>query len=101
MKIDHTAKSLISGPIADDKNKLTKKSSFEAGAPTESSVKISSVSAHFRSIEQGFADTPVVDAARVAELKQAISDGHFKVNAENVADRLLATVRDLIVAHKA
>ena len=54
-----------------------------------------------QAIEQGFADTPVVNTARVAELKQAISNGHFKVDAEKVADRLLTTVRDLILAHKA
>jgi negative regulator of flagellin synthesis FlgM len=42
----------------------------------------------------------VVDAARVAELKQAISEGRFKVNAEAVADRLIDTVKELIRAHK-
>ena len=41
-----------------------------------------------------------VDAARVSEIKQAISEGRFKVNPDFVADRLLQTVRDLIVANK-
>ncbi len=37
-----------------------------------------------------------INAAKVAEIKQAISEGRFKVNADVVADRLLETVRDLI-----
>jgi len=42
----------------------------------------------------------VVDASRVAEIKQAISEGQFKVNPDVVADRLLQTVQELIVAYK-
>ena len=34
-------------------------------------------------------------------LKQAIADGRFKVNPEVVADRLLATVQELIRAYRA
>jgi len=42
----------------------------------------------------------VVDAARVSNIKQAISEGHFNVNSDVVADRLLQTVRELIIRHK-
>jgi negative regulator of flagellin synthesis FlgM len=38
----------------------------------------------------------VVDAARVAELKRAISEGRFKVNPERVADGLLESVRQML-----
>jgi negative regulator of flagellin synthesis FlgM len=41
-------------------------------------------------------NTPVVDATKVAEIKQAITEGRFKVNSGVVADRLIKTVRDLI-----
>ncbi|MFN0162091.1 MAG: flagellar biosynthesis anti-sigma factor FlgM [Burkholderiales bacterium] len=37
------------------------------------------------------------DAARVEEIKQAIRDGAFEVDAEVVADRLIASVHDLFV----
>lgn len=37
------------------------------------------------------------DAARVEEIKQAIRDGSFEVDAEVVADRLIASVHDLFV----
>lgn len=42
----------------------------------------------------------VVDQAKVAEVKQAISEGSFKVNPDVVADRLLETVKELIQAKK-
>ncbi len=102
MKIDNNIKHLITGPLVDVAGKPAKTPASEAaGAPTDTNIKISAQTAHLQAIEQGFADTPVVNAARVAELKQAISNGHFKVDAEKVADRLLTTVRDLILAHKA
>ncbi len=40
--------------------------------------------------------TPIVDAKKVAEIKQALSEGRFKVNSEVVAEGLIKTVRDLI-----
>jgi negative regulator of flagellin synthesis FlgM len=102
VKIDNSIKSLTSGTIADEPQRPAKKAASDAaGSPLSTNVKISALSAHMQAIEQGFAATPIVNSARVAELKQAISDGHFKVDAEKVADRLLSTVRDLILAHKA
>lgn len=59
-------------------------------------VSLGSTAAQLRSMENSMANSPVADAAKVAEIRQAISDGRFKVNAEVVADRLLETVRDLV-----
>lgn len=59
-------------------------------------VSLGSTAAQLQSMENSMANSPVVDAAKVAEIRQAISDGRFKVNTEVVADRLLETVRDLI-----
>ena len=38
----------------------------------------------------------VFDTTKVSEIKAAISNGQFKVNAELVADGLISTVKDLI-----
>lgn len=37
-----------------------------------------------------------VNAAKVAEIKQAISEGRFSINSNAVADGLISSVRDLI-----
>lgn len=42
----------------------------------------------------------VVDRAKVAEVKQAISEGRFEINPDVVADRLLETVKELVLAKK-
>lgn len=36
------------------------------------------------------------DAARVSEIKQAISDGRFTINAGAIADRLIASAKELV-----
>ena len=60
------------------------------------SVQLSPLASQMQSIETGMANTPVVDAAHVAAIRQAIADGLFKVNPDVVADHLLATARELL-----
>jgi negative regulator of flagellin synthesis FlgM len=40
------------------------------------------------------------DAQKVQDIRAAIAEGRFEVNAENVADGLLSTVSDLIRSHQ-
>lgn len=54
------------------------------------------LSGQLQNIEKNLSKGQVFDAERVAEIKQAISEGRFTVNADKVADGLLDTVRDLI-----
>lgn len=67
-------------------------------APQQSgtSVSLGSTSAQLGSMQASMANTPVVDASKVAQIKQAISNGNFKVNSGMVADRLIQSVHDLI-----
>ena len=101
MKIDNSLKSILGGPTLEDAGRPAKKQANEPAAAPTDRVELSSVSASLQAIEKGFAETPVVDTARVDEIKQAIASGHFTVNADKVADRLLKTVQELIYAHKA
>lgn len=38
----------------------------------------------------------VFDSARVQEIRQAISEGRFQINASAIADRLISTARELV-----
>ena len=41
-------------------------------------------------------DEQAFDAGRVSEIKQAISDGRFTINAGAIADRLIASAKELV-----
>jgi negative regulator of flagellin synthesis FlgM len=61
-----------------------------AGAAAE--VHLSELAAQL----QSSGDTPPFDASRVAEIKQAIAEGRFTINAEAIADRLIAAASELV-----
>lgn len=65
------------------------------GAPVEQ-VAISPLSSRLNAIEAGLAATPAVNAERVAEIKQAISEGRFKIDSGRIADGLLDSVRQML-----
>lgn len=66
-------------------------------------VELSSLSATLQQAEAAMAEVPIVDQNRVDEIKQAMSDGNFKVDAEKVADGLIESAREVLDAqtHKA
>lgn len=101
MKIEKTGKPLPPTQIGEGtaRNAAVKTGNKTAGADS-TSVHLGSGSAQLRSIEGNIANSPLVDVHKVAEIKQAITEGRFQVNSEVVADRLIDTVRDLITASK-
>lgn len=101
MKIDKPGKPLPINPIGDGSaratgNKGKPGTPVAPQQPGSTSVSLGSTATHLQSMENSMANTPIANAAKVAEIKQAMSDGRFKVNPEVVADRLIETARDLI-----
>ncbi|KAA3650064.1 MAG: flagellar biosynthesis anti-sigma factor FlgM [Proteobacteria bacterium] len=94
MKIDNSVKSVGTTPAGEQRAKAT--AAATPSAPAGDQVQLSS---GLQKAEQAIAATPVVDQARVDEIKQAISDGHFKVDANKVADGLIESVRQML-AHQ-
>ncbi len=98
VKIDGTGK-----PLAPTATSATKSSSgsspasaTKSAAAAGSQIDISGTSSRLRELEASIANVPVVDIARVDEIKQAISEGRFKVNADRVADSLIESVRQML-----
>ena len=98
MKIDNSIKSVGSPASESSAGKSGKADSAKPEAGV--SVELSGLSSQLQALDAQVASGEVVDAARVAEIKQAISEGRFKVNPDVVADRLLQTVRELIATYK-
>lgn len=104
MKIEKTAKpspALIKGE-GKARSPAAKPSGQAPATPSgDARVNLGATSAQLRSMEAGMANSPLVDVAKVAAIKQAISEGRFQINSGVVADRLIETVKDLISAQKA
>jgi negative regulator of flagellin synthesis FlgM len=102
MKIEKTSKPLPPTPAGEttSRNSATRTTGAQTSAADNTSVHLGSTTAQLRSIEGSIASTPLVDTHKVAEIKQAITEGRFKVNSGVVADRLINSVQDLITASK-
>jgi negative regulator of flagellin synthesis FlgM len=66
-----------------------------ATAQTGDHVTLTDSARSLQKIEQAAAKTPVVDAAKVATVKQSISAGTYKIDARRIADKLLQFERGL------
>ncbi len=68
----------------------------EAGGSTSSrsnddQVTLTDTARRLSDLTQTASAQPAVDSQRVAEIRQAIADGSYQVNAERVADKLMQT----------
>ncbi|HMV17668.1 MAG TPA: flagellar biosynthesis anti-sigma factor FlgM [Zoogloea sp.] len=99
MKIDNSVKSAAGLPSGDGRTRNAKESPKTQGSSGGGEkVDISSLSARMQQMEEVISNTPVVDSAKVDEIKQAISDGRFKVDTDKVADGLIESVRQMLSA---
>lgn len=88
VKIDNSYKTSIPAGAAPPSRKPA-----ASPAPNGSAeVRLSSTAAQLA----GADSSPPVDAGRIAEIKQAIAEGRFKINADAIADSLIATARELV-----
>lgn len=98
MKIEQPGSALPAGLMSDSTARTNTSSTKPTSTPQPSSTNVSlgSTATQLNKMEASMASTPVVDANKVAEIKQAISEGRFQVNSSLVADKLIQSVRDLI-----
>lgn len=86
MKIESSNKT-ASAPLA-----TRAPSTGRASSTGKDDVQLSALSAQLSAAD----DEQSFDAARVSEIKQAIADGRFTINAGAIADRLIASAKQLV-----
>ncbi|MGP1675565.1 MAG: flagellar biosynthesis anti-sigma factor FlgM [Burkholderiales bacterium] len=97
MKINSSIKPVSTSAVSGGGSRPGNKGAASApGSGAGDRVQLSPLSSQLLAIETSMANTPVVDSARVAEIRSAIAEGRFKVNPDAVADHLLQTARELL-----
>ncbi|WP_319240747.1 flagellar biosynthesis anti-sigma factor FlgM [uncultured Propionivibrio sp.] len=92
MKIEGSTKFVGTSLVKETRSSPTQK----ATSARSDDVQLSTLSSQLRGVDDGYA----FDAARVEEIKQAITDGQFKINPEAIADRLIASAKEFIDSNK-
>lgn len=93
MKIDSSLKP--SGAVPGSSRARAEQAGTSTGAGT-TQVQLSAASAQLAGSGSG----APIDGARIAEIKQAIAEGRFQINADAIADGLLSTARDLVQSQR-
>ena len=83
-----------SNGVVTDKS-LGEGSASAVAAPPKDHVTLTDSARSLQKIEEAVAKTPVVNADKVAAVKQAISSGTYQINAGRVAGKMLQYERGL------
>lgn len=94
MKIDPGVKQVTLPPAVD--NRPTQAKPGTRPSSEQNNVQLSSRAAQLQALETQLAAIPLVDRAKVDSIKEAISSGQYSVNAENVAQGLVDSVKDML-----
>jgi len=90
----NTIKSQLANSVAATRN--TPKASGNAtaaGGSKAAAVDLSAAARHLASLQNGEHD---IDVAKVQELREAIAAGNLKVDTSRIADKLIASARELL-----
>ncbi|PKO68635.1 MAG: flagellar biosynthesis anti-sigma factor FlgM [Betaproteobacteria bacterium HGW-Betaproteobacteria-14] len=97
MKIDNSVGSVGGVPSGESRQRPGKSSTPSSEVPSEK-VELSSLAARMQEVEAALANVPVADSGRIAEIKQAMAEGRFQVDASKVADGLIESVKQMIAS---
>lgn len=98
MKIDSGVKS-VGTSVATSRPATAGNAQRSSGSGGAERVDISSLSARLQVIGAEMTTDAPVDAARIAEIRQAIAEGRFSINPERIADGVLQSVREMLGRH--
>lgn len=98
MKVDSSIKPLTSTSVKESKPRTPTPAGANAAQQSQTSqesVRLTS-SSQLQAMGSKLENVPVVDAAKVEAIKQAIAEGRFTINPGAIADSLIATAKDLV-----
>jgi negative regulator of flagellin synthesis FlgM len=84
-----------SNGVVTDKSQGDASAAPSPAAQAGDTVTLTNSARSLQKIEEAVAKTPVVNAAKVASMKQAINSGNYQVDSGRVADKLLQFERGL------
>lgn len=96
MKIGHSNVNPPSTHVVAEKTDLVRPGPGTHAPEGAAKVSLSALSTQLQALETRLADGGHFDAAKVESIKRAIQSGQFKVNPEAVADKLIASVREMV-----
>jgi negative regulator of flagellin synthesis FlgM len=98
MKIDPTLKPAAASAVTEERTRAVKPGSTarQPGA----TVQVSPLASQLQSIDAADGGESV-DASRVAQVKLAIAQGRYEIDAEKIADRLIESTRESLRGAKA
>lgn len=96
MKIEGTNKGLPTPQVGENRSRPAGNTPPAPGASGGEKVELSPLSSSLAKAESAMASTPAVDSARVDEIRQAISEGRFRIDPERIADGLIDSVREML-----
>jgi negative regulator of flagellin synthesis FlgM len=98
MKIDSTGKPLGTTLSRTDSRSTSKTSSTSSDASTSQSdsVDVNTFTSRLQALSSSLSTQPVVDDAKVAEIRQAIAEGRFTIRPDAIADQLVRNVKDML-----
>ncbi|MCL2876208.1 MAG: flagellar biosynthesis anti-sigma factor FlgM [Betaproteobacteria bacterium] len=91
MKVESLGKPIGPTPTSETRQRPNSEPIANSGEQ----VQLSSLASSLQKAEAALAKTPTIDTARIEEIKQAIREGHFKVDANRIADGLISEVRQM------
>jgi negative regulator of flagellin synthesis FlgM len=95
MKITNTSEPLRPDRVSASNDSRTSSARGNDSVAETERVQLSDLGSRLAQLENQFSGSDI-DVKKVEEIRNAISEGKFKVNADAIADKLLASVSDLL-----
>ncbi|MHB1099068.1 MAG: flagellar biosynthesis anti-sigma factor FlgM [Burkholderiales bacterium] len=97
MKIDNSLKPVATGAS------VSKTPAPRVGSDSKTqpeNVQFSALSTQLKAATSSMTGAPVVNTDKINQIKQAISEGRFKINPEAISSKLINSVKDLIQSNQ-